>query len=181
VKGRAIQWAGFALALALLAAGHALFRMPGPAELAQALQPRHPAEWFVFYFVQPVGFAAIFLAVFAAYQWLQTRVGTRTVIRLPLAGVLVGVALLTVSTDASRAHAAGRSSAVRAEFRRTHPCPSTGRLSGACPGWQIDHIQPLCASGADAVDNLQWLALDDHRAKTRRDVAACRGRALYTR
>lgn len=32
-----------------------------------------------------------------------------------------------------------RSPRARAEFKRTNPCPSTGRPSGGCPGYVIDH------------------------------------------
>ena len=42
-------------------------------------------------------------------------------------------------------------------FRKIHPCPVTGKTSGACPGWSIDHIIPLASCGCDAVRNLQWL------------------------
>lgn len=69
-----------------------------------------------------------------------------------------------------------RSRAVRAEFQRQTPCPSTGAKRGACPGYQADHVQPLCAGGRDAADNLQWLTVREHQLKTKRDVAACFGR-----
>ena len=67
-----------------------------------------------------------------------------------------------------------RDRATIAEFRRTHPCPATGRTTGACPGWQVDHIEPLCAGGADAQPNLHWLDTTTHQRKTRADVARCR-------
>jgi hypothetical protein len=50
-----------------------------------------------------------------------------------------------------------RSSAVLAAFRRIHPCPATGKSTGACVGWAIDHTIPLGVGGCDAVSNLQWL------------------------
>jgi hypothetical protein len=37
------------------------------------------------------------------------------------------------------------------------PCPSTGLLAGACPGWSVDHVRPLSRCGCDSVDNVQWL------------------------
>lgn len=74
------------------------------------------------------------------------------------------------------AFGADRSRVLRAEFQRLEPCPSTGKIRGPCPGYQVDHIQPLCAGGIDKLDNLQWLAVDPHKEKTRRDVAACFGR-----
>ena len=85
----------------------------------------------------------------------------------------IAALLLCFAVSAS---AADRSRAVRAEFMRETPCPSTGAKRGACPGYQADHIQPLCAGGRDAKDNLQWLSEHDHRLKTKRDVAACFGR-----
>ena len=50
-----------------------------------------------------------------------------------------------------------RSAAVIAQFKRIHPCPSTGKTAGACPGWQIDHIIPLAVGGCDAILNMQYL------------------------
>ena len=35
-----------------------------------------------------------------------------------------------------------RSAAVKREFQLTHPCPATGRTSGACPGYVKDHVPP---------------------------------------
>jgi hypothetical protein len=67
-----------------------------------------------------------------------------------------------------------RAPEVRAEFMRAHPCPANGRTSGACPGFQVDHILAICAGGADSAANMQWLAVDLHKIKTRSDAAACR-------
>jgi hypothetical protein len=50
-----------------------------------------------------------------------------------------------------------RDHAVLREFQRIHPCPATGRVTGACPGWAIDHVIPLAVGGCDSVVNLQWL------------------------
>lgn len=77
---------------------------------------------------------------------------------------------------AAGASAADRSRAVRAEFMRTNPCPSTGATRGPCPGWQVDHWAPLCIGGADAAPNLRWLTIEQHKAKTRQDVRLCRAR-----
>ena len=54
------------------------------------------------------------------------------------------------------------------------PCPATGQPRGACPGYQVDHRTPLCNGGADRVDNLQWLSIEEHKRKTRIDVRSCR-------
>lgn len=59
-------------------------------------------------------------------------------------------------------------------FKRQNPCPSTQGRRGACPGYQVDHVMPLCAGGADKTENMQWLSVVDHRAKTRQDLRVCR-------
>lgn len=74
------------------------------------------------------------------------------------------------------AFAADRSPATVRAFRAEHPCPSTGKTRGACPGWQVDHVQALVCGGPDTVDNLQWLAVDAHKEKTPRDMRGCRAR-----
>lgn len=50
-----------------------------------------------------------------------------------------------------------RSSAAIAAFRREHPCPSTGRITGPCKGWAIDHVIPQVSCGCDMPHNMQWL------------------------
>ena len=72
--------------------------------------------------------------------------------------------------------AAPRSSSVRAEFRKANPCPATGKKTGACPGWHIDHMHALCAGGVDEPGNLNWIRVEDHKRKTRQDVRECRKR-----
>lgn len=42
------------------------------------------------------------------------------------------------------------------EFRKTHPCPSTGSTRGSCKGFVVDHVVPLCWGGKDAPENMQW-------------------------
>ena len=50
-----------------------------------------------------------------------------------------------------------RDPAQRRRFHKNNPCPSTGRTSGACPGYHVDHIVPLACGGADHPSNMQWL------------------------
>lgn len=69
-----------------------------------------------------------------------------------------------------------RSRALRADFMRSHPCPSTGATKGACPGYQVDHREALVCGGRDELENLQWLSIEEHRAKTRVEVKLCRAR-----
>lgn len=69
--------------------------------------------------------------------------------------------------------APARSAAAKAEFRRAHPCPATGQVRGACPGWVIDHVVPLCAGGEDHPANMQWQAVEPSRLKDREERAQC--------
>jgi hypothetical protein len=49
-----------------------------------------------------------------------------------------------------------RSARAKDQFKHQQPCPSTGKSSGACPGYVIDHVMPLKRGGADAPGNMQW-------------------------
>jgi hypothetical protein len=60
-----------------------------------------------------------------------------------------------------------RSARVRGEFKKSHPCPSTGRSSGGCPGYVIDHVRPLKRGGADTPANMQWQTTAAAKAKDR--------------
>ena len=54
-----------------------------------------------------------------------------------------------------------RSARAKNEFRKAHPCPSTGKTSGACPG----HVKPLKRGGADSAGNMQWQTTEEARRK----------------
>ena len=51
------------------------------------------------------------------------------------------------------------------EFQRTHPCPSTGKTTGAYPGYVRDHVVLLCKGRPDTVDSMQWQTILDAKAK----------------
>lgn len=85
------------------------------------------------------------------------------------AWLIASIACLTV-----QAMAAQRSKTIRAEFMRSNPCPSTGATRGACPGYQADHKTPLCIGGKDEVANLHWIAVDEHKVKSKSDMRLCR-------
>ena len=53
----------------------------------------------------------------------------------------------------------------RQAFMKSHPCPSNGKTSGACPGYVVDHIRPLKRGGADAPSNMQWQTQSAAKAK----------------
>lgn len=61
-----------------------------------------------------------------------------------------------------------------AEFKRQQPCPSTGKARGACPGYVVDHIKPLCAGGPDRPENMQWQTVADAKAKDREERRQCK-------
>jgi hypothetical protein len=69
--------------------------------------------------------------------------------------------------------AEARDRAVPQEFQRLHPCPSTGRTSGACPGYVRDHVVPLACGGSDSVGNIQWQTVAEARAKDRWERKGC--------
>jgi hypothetical protein len=60
-----------------------------------------------------------------------------------------------------------RSSRARSEFEKSHPCPSTGKRFGACPGYVIDHVKPLKRGGADNPGNMQWQTTEAAKQKDR--------------
>ena len=51
-----------------------------------------------------------------------------------------------------------RPPSLRRAFQRENPCPSTGLETGACPGFQARHIEPLKDGGANALENMEWQA-----------------------
>jgi hypothetical protein len=58
-----------------------------------------------------------------------------------------------------------RSQKAKAIFKYSHPCPSTGRPKGSCPGYVIDHIKPLACGGPDDASNMQWQTKAEAKAK----------------
>lgn len=58
-----------------------------------------------------------------------------------------------------------RSSHAKTEFKHAHPCPSTGKGTGSCPGYIIDHVTALKRGGSDAPSNMQWQTTKDATAK----------------
>lgn len=86
--------------------------------------------------------------------------------------VIFIVAICALSTTANAR--IPRSQTARHEFVRQQACPATGVHRLPCPGWQIDHVMPLKCKGPDTPANMQWLTVDDHKAKTRREAGWCR-------
>jgi hypothetical protein len=82
---------------------------------------------------------------------------------------LLGAAVLALSLALSGAADAktARSRETTREFQHEHPCPSTGKPTGACPGYVKDHVIPLCKSGPDKPSNMQWQTIAEGKAKDR--------------
>jgi hypothetical protein len=64
------------------------------------------------------------------------------------------------------------SKAIR-EFKRENPCPSNGKKRGACPGYVIDQVIPLCANGPDKPLNMQWQTRADAKVTDREELRQC--------
>ena len=58
-----------------------------------------------------------------------------------------------------------RSSRAKHDFEHSHPCPSTAKTSGACPGYVVDDVKPLKRGGADKPENMQWQTVEAAKAK----------------
>ena len=69
------------------------------------------------------------------------------------------------SKDSSTGTHTKRDPENRWEFIKTQLCPSTGKTSGACPGYIVDHIQAHKHGGADDPSNMQWQTVDAAKAK----------------
>ena len=67
-----------------------------------------------------------------------------------------------------------RDPAQGAAFMHEHPCPSTGKTKGRCPGYVVDHVKPLCAGGADHSSNMQWQTVAQAKKKDRLEREQCR-------
>jgi len=60
-----------------------------------------------------------------------------------------------------------RDAHAKESFRKTHPCPGTGKTYGPCRGYVIDHVQALKHGGADDPSNMQWQTTAQAKAKDR--------------
>lgn len=67
-----------------------------------------------------------------------------------------------------------RSPEVRRQFMHLHPCPSTHKKYGACPGFVVDHVVPLACGGPDRTSNMQWQTIAEGKAKDKIERKNCR-------
>lgn len=66
-----------------------------------------------------------------------------------------------------------RDASAVSHFRKVNSCPATGLTTGACPGWVVDHIWPLCAGGCDKPENMQWQQTTESRLKDTLEKFLC--------
>ena len=65
-----------------------------------------------------------------------------------------------------------RSSSAKRSFQASTPCLSTGRTTGGCKGYVIDHRTPLACGGADSPENMQWQTSAKAKIKDRSERAS---------
>lgn len=88
--------------------------------------------------------------------------------------VAAGLLCVSLILTACPAAAVERSRTAVASFKRQQPCPATGQAHGACPGYVLDHVEALCAGGADSPSNMQWQTAAEAKAKDKTEWAQCR-------
>jgi hypothetical protein len=87
--------------------------------------------------------------------------------RLLLLALLLGFAVIGEAKTYRDPHQ-------RTAFVKEHPCPSTHKTRGACPGYVVDHIKPLCAGGPDRPSNMQWQGVEESKSKDRLEREQCK-------
>ena len=92
---------------------------------------------------------------------------------LMAAAQLFSLALLVALSTGFAQAAESRRPSARAEFARMNPCPATGKTRGACPGYVVDHVIPLCAGGPDHHSNMQWQTVADAKIKDAEERRMC--------
>jgi len=68
---------------------------------------------------------------------------------------------------------AQRSTSARRAFQAQQPCPSTAGTTGPCPGYVVDHVEPLACGGIDAPENMQWQSVAEAKAKDKWERNDC--------
>jgi len=82
--------------------------------------------------------------------------------------------LLTVNAIPQVSNSALRDPAQAAAFRKQVACSATGKIQRSCPGYVVDHIDPLCAGGADRPDNMMFMSIADAKKKDRVEHKLCK-------
>lgn len=88
---------------------------------------------------------------------------------------LLTILLVSLTLAAAPAEARiKRSAKAVAQFKHQSPCPSTGLPKGRCPGYIVDHVEPLCAGGLDAPINMQWQTVQEAKQKDKLERRICK-------
>ena len=66
-----------------------------------------------------------------------------------------------------------RSATAKRRFEASHACPSTGKTTGPCPGYVVDHVKPLACGGMDAPSNMSWQTVAAAKQKDRWERSGC--------
>jgi hypothetical protein len=59
-------------------------------------------------------------------------------------------------------------------FRKANACPSTGKFTGPCSDYVMDHMRPLACGGLDVPENLMWQTVEEGKAKDRWELQCWR-------
>jgi hypothetical protein len=102
----------------------------------------------------------------------RARVAVKIVVALTVLLLIAAYMFLSAALATERSKKAIR------DFRAKHPCPATGERRGACPGYVIDHIKPLCARGLDHPSNMQWQTQQEAKIKDREERKLCGRRSV---
>ena len=65
-----------------------------------------------------------------------------------------------------------RSYKVRSDFVKVNACPANATHKLPCPGFIMDHKQPLDCHGPDDISNIQWLTVEAWKAKSKWERAS---------
>jgi hypothetical protein len=100
----------------------------------------------------------------------------RTSAAAVVAIALAGAAFLILATPADAKPR--RTDPAIAGFKQVHPCPATGKLQGACPGYVVASAVPACA---DDPGPLQWQTVAEARENGRWEKQYCQFRRVRER
>lgn len=89
---------------------------------------------------------------------------------------IAALLVASVSFGASPCPHPARSQSPKLAFVKTHLCPSTGKHLVHCPGYVIDHIEPLCDCSLDTPANMQWEKVAAAKKKDRLENRLCQGK-----
>jgi hypothetical protein len=70
-----------------------------------------------------------------------------------------------LSANTTKCTPCARDAKAMRSFQKSHPCPSTGRTTGPCEGYVINHIQPFETGGAASPSNMRWQGVAAAKAK----------------